>query len=310
MDSTLNEGYANDIAVQAEATFLGSPTGTARRLPGRINFAYQPQLAGGLAAVNIWRMPDGDSYSSRWYEGSFDLEYNHGETVALLLASLLQRSGSSPSYEFSPHSRSSRTSLIIGLSYLPNGQHLMFRGAIIESARFIIRARELLRVTFGFKAARLTSDGPLASVVDETILQAGGHQADLTYDSTAIPRAYDASFQFLHRIGFTNFDESATPADYEPHGVLGISADLAEWMSNVNADGDLIAGNVRDQSEAPVVISVVPGAGKEFTLSIPRSLTRSGTPPGLQARGIGYRAGIEAQIAGSLSGVPLLTMTL
>lgn len=310
MDSGINEGWSNELIVQAESSFAGSVTGTARHLPGKVTFSYEPVLLGSLQSVNVWRMMDGDSFSGRSYRGQFDLEYSHGETIALLLSSLLKRSGSSPNYVFNPYHLSDRQSLAIGLSYLPNAQHLVFRGVIIDSASFTIRARELLKVRFEFKAAKMTTDGPLTSAATETRVTATGNHAAAEYESAAMSRAFDSSFQIIHRIDFANFGEDAIPTDYEPTGPMTVSADLAELMANTSVEGDRIALDVRSLNEASALISVVPSSGKLLELEIPRMLVRSGTPPGLATAGISYRAGVEAQTQEDRTDRPVLTMTI
>lgn len=310
MDSGINEGILNTIAVQAESTYGGSGTGTARYLPGKISFNHQPQHLGTTQRTNVWREMDGDSYAARLFEGTFEVNYCHGETMALILSSLLKRSGSSPNYTFAAHHLSSRQSLAIALSYLPNAKHFVFRGVIIESAQFTIRAREQVRVRFAFKAAKLTTDGPLSSPVTETELKATGLQAAVDYGGANNPRAYDGSFQIINRVELVNFDETGVAQAYVPQGRVTFSGDIGEWMSNDSTEGDAIAANVRGMVEDSAVFSLVPASGKLLELDISRMLTRSGTPPGLQSGGIGYRAGIEAQTGEDRSDKPVLTMTL
>lgn len=310
MDSGINEGFDNSIIVQAESSLAGSVTGTAYHLPGKVSFAYEPQLDTRLGTTNIWRHLDGDSFSARHFNGSFDLEYSHGETFALLLASLLRRSGSSPNYTFTPYHLSNRLSLAISLSYQPNGPHFVFRGVIIDAVSFVVRSRELVKAKFEFKAAKLTTDGPLTSPTTETRLAASGLQAAAEYETVAMPHAYDASFQIAHRVTFCCYGEDAIPTEFEPNGVFTVSADLAEWMPNTLGGGDRIASDVRNMSEASAEVSIVPAVGKLLELSVPRAIMRSGTPLGLQPGGIGYRAGLEAQTAEARTDKPVLTMTL
>ncbi len=310
MDSGINEGFANEIGVQAETSLGSTVTGTARSLPGKVSFSFAPQLEGGIAQVNLYRASDGDSYSRRFYTGQIELEYSHGETIALLLSSLLRRTGTSPNYLFTPYHLSARQSLAIGLSYVPNGRNYVFRGALIESASFTVRARELVKVKFEFKAATLTTDGPLTSMAVESRVVAAGHQAALEYNETEMPRTYDSSFQIVHRVEFSAYDESAAPSAYVPAGRMTVSADLAEFMSNDFADGNIIFGQVNTLNAVDASISVVPAAGKLLELTMPRVLTRSGTPQGIDRTGTGYRAGVEAQSSEARADVPLLTMTL
>lgn len=191
--SGINEGFLNEITVQAESSFAGSVTGTARRLVGQVSVQYEPQLIRGMGKVNAWGNMDGDSFAGRFYRGSMVLEYRHGETLALLLSSLLTRSGSSPNYTFSQSHRSVRQSLAIGLSYKPNNVHFVLRGLIITGALFTVRVRELIQVRLDFMAAKLTTDGPLTSPSTETSITAHGQQAGLDYESVAMSLVYDAS---------------------------------------------------------------------------------------------------------------------
>lgn len=310
MDSGINEGFLNTIAVQAESSFGGSVTGTARYLPGKISFGHQPQHVGTTQRTSVWREMDGDSYAARFYEGTFEMMYCHGETMALILSSLLRRSGSSPNYTFSAYHLSNRQSLVIALSYIPNNKHFVFRGVIIESAQFTIRAREQVRVRFAFKAASLTTDGPLSSPVTETELKATGLQASVDYGGANNARAYDGSFQIINRVDLANFNESGVATAYMPQGRVTFSGDIGEWMSNDATEGDAIAANVRGMVEDSAIFSLVPASGKLLELDIARMITRSGTPPGLQTGGIGYRAGIEAQTGEARTDKPVLTLTL
>lgn len=310
MDSGINEGFLNLISVQAESTFGGTVTGSARYIPSKLSFSHRPVLVGNLSKINVWRAMDGDSFSSRFFEGTIEMMYAHGETLALLLSSLLRRSGTSPNYVFDASHLSNRQSLAIGLSYLPNGKHFVFRGAIIESALFTVRAKEQVKVSLAFKAAQMTADGPLTSPVEEEALTATGLQAAVDYDGGSNPRVYDGSFQIINRVDLAQFDEAGVPQAYQPSGILTFSGDLAEWMSNDLTEGDLIAGHVRNLAETSTTLSIVPGAGKLLEIALSRVLARSGTPPGIQYGGIGYRAGVEAQTAETRADRPILTMTL
>lgn len=75
MSSGINEGRANLLAVQLEATLAGVLIGSAYSLPGIVNFSYAPNLEGGLHKVGIHRMQDGDNYAASHYSGSFEMEY-------------------------------------------------------------------------------------------------------------------------------------------------------------------------------------------------------------------------------------------
>lgn len=310
MSTTINEGFLNEIVVQAESSFAGSVTGTARRLVGQTGFQYQPKLIRGQNAINVWREMDGDSFAGRYFEGTITMDYRHGELMALLLSSLLQRSGTSPNYSFSNSHRSNRQSLAFGLSYEPNDVHFVFRGTIITGAMFTIRARELVQVRFDFKSAQLTDDGPLTSPVTETSVGASGLESSIEYDSVSMARAYDASFQIMNDVDFVNYNRSKAPTRAIPSGQFTISNDLAEWMSDDATEGDAIAANVRNQTETDLEVAIVPASGKLFRLNVPRGTTRSGTPVGIDRAGIGYRAGIEAQTGEDRTDKPVLTMTL
>lgn len=310
MDTGINEGFSNEITVQAESSFLGSVTGTARRLIGQVSFQYEPKLIRGVGGVNVWREMDGDSHAGKFFSGSFVVDYRHSELFALLLSSLLTRSGTSPNYTFSSSHRSVRQSLALGLSYKPNNVHFVFRGLIITGAMFTIRVRELVQVRFDFMAASLTTDGPLTSPVTESAIGVNGFQASVEFDGNAMALVYDTSFQIANPVEFVNYGRNKIPTKYVPSGRFTVSNDLAEWMSSDATEGDAVASATRSQEDKSVEVSLVPSAGKLLQLNVPRLIVRSGTPPGLARDGIGYRAGMEAQTSEARTDKPVLTMTL
>jgi hypothetical protein len=306
----MNEGWANKLVVQAEATLAGSPTGSAYGADGRLAFSYEPVLEGRRPKINVWRRPDGDSFAGRWYRLSIDTEYSHGEATALLLSSILKRAGTSPNYTFRPNHTSAKQSLAIGLSYVPNNLEFVFRGCVVEQVQLAVRAREIVRIRWSLSAAKMTTDGPLATVADANFVRSTGLGGSASYESVSLSRSYEWALDVAHRIEFGNFGEDAVPADYQPASSLVVSGDLAEWMGESSADGDRIAADARNQSQASALLSVVPAPGKLFEVDLPRILVRAGTPPGIQQGGIGYRASFESQSSEGRTDEPLISMLL
>lgn len=309
MSSGINEGQFNLLTVQAEDSFTGTLTGTAYHIRGRMGFSYQPMLSGGAQSVNVWRHQDGDSFAARFYQGSIEMEYSHGEAFALLLASLMKRSGTSPNYTFEPSHNSKRQTIAIGLSYLPNDVHWIFRGVMIETMTLNVRRTELAKVRMDFKAAIKTDDGPMTATeqahVPATHLGGAGE-----FGSQALTQATEMNAQIAHRIAFANFNEDKEPTEYEPDGQFSLSGDFAEWMSDDEPAGHRVAEAVEDQTESNYFLQIVPAAGKVFQITVPRVLVRNGTPAGLAVGGIAYRAGTEAQVSEDRSDVPVISMVL
>jgi len=308
MDTGLNEGIANTLIVRAEQSLAGTLTGSSYAVDGRVAFSHEPVLDGNLPGRNVWRAQDGDSYAARSFRATLDMEWAHGELTALLLSSLLRRSGSTPNYTFRPGNLSFKQTLAVGFGYVPNGVEIVLRGVIVESLQLAFRPREITRARWRLAAAKLTTDGPIASIASGSIIRAVG-QSDVEYGGASNPRVYDFSVEIAQPVDFGNFGEDGTPVDYDV-GPCDVSVELAEWLANSEPAGQAIAQDAREQDENSLSLEIAPAAGKVLRFEIPRMLVRSGTPPLFQPGGIGYRASTEAQSSEDRSDLTVVTMTI
>jgi hypothetical protein len=305
--SGLNEGFSNTLTLREESG-IGIGTGTAYRIPGAVSFRYEPVFIGQLPAVNVWRMPDGDSFAASFINGSLDCELSLNEAFSLLLTSLMEKSGAGP-FTFKPAHHSNRKSLQIGLSYLPGGKEFIFKGAVIDALRIEVRPRQLLKLRVEFKAAIFAQDGPIAS---PTVLQhvaIPGTAAVFSYRGFNNPRVSNAQINCERRVEMQGFNEAGVASQFQPVAPLAAFMEFSEWLAESGGTADTIAGDVRAMAEASASV-VITHQGKSLAFSMPRVIARAGTPPGLGRVGLNYDVTLEAQVSDTLVGIPQFTLTL
>lgn len=309
MSSGINEGIANETVVQAEASFLGTLTGPAYALPGRLSLQVQPRLSAGALRTGIYRTQDGDSFAAVTWGGSIEVEYPGGEAFALLLSSLLKRTGSSPNYVFGQSHLATRQTLALSLKYVPNNLSYLFRGLVVEALELSVQLRGLVRCRLELAAGRMDTGSPITATVTPTHVPAPSWKSALQYRGVDMPRAYEATARIVARVEFCRFGETGIPGAVYTAGGTEFSAEIAEWMGDTSG-ADTVPADVRGLVEVSQRIDVEPFPGKLLRIELPRSLPRSGTPPGLVPGGIAYRIGSEAQGGEASPSWPAVTMTV
>lgn len=308
MSSGLNEGIANELVVQAEAGFLGAGTGPAYSVAGKVGFSHNPVLSGTSSRRGLYRMADGDSFSARTFRCSLDLEYPGSESFALILASLLRRTGSSPSYSFG-RPTSFRPSFLVSLKYNPNNYAVVFRGCLADEVQLAIRPRGVVTCKVGIAAAVAANASPVAATVQEAHLPAPGWSGSVYYGGVSSTRAYEVDVTVKGKVSFENFGEGGEPAAFVPDGGVDFSANVSEWVAD-DSSADAVPAAGRTMAEAAQRFDCVPAPGKILRFDFPRSIVRSGTPPGFQKAGLAYRFGTEAQAGERSADFPTVTMNL
>jgi len=309
MSLGINEGIGTAVVVQAESAFLGAGTGPAYAFPGKTGLVVSPRLEATTPRTGAWRGQDGEAYAARWFEASLEAEWAQGEATALLLSSLLARSGVSPNYTFA-RPGAARRSLILSVTFAPSGPTWVLRGLLAQRLDLTIRARGIVTFKMEFSAGRLDTSGAVAATVTPDGAPAAGWKSSALYNGAAMDRAYELALSIVARTQFKQFGEDSAPTRHAPAGGAQFSAEVSEWMGDTSAEGDRVAGDARNLIERAQQFDVTPAAGQLLRLSFPRALMRNGTPPALQRAGIAYRIGSEAQAGEVGADWPTITMNI
>lgn len=310
MSSGINEGVGTLLVAQAEGTYLGTPTGVAYELPGRTAFSFAPRLERTSPRASLWRGQDGEQYAARWFEATLEAEWTQGEALALLLSSLMTRTGTTPNYTFT-RPGAARKTLALSVNYGAGAPSYVLRGAIAQSLQLNIRARGLVTFRMEFLAGKLdTVSGAIAATSTPAGAAFAGFNSSATYRGVTMGRAYELTLQLLARTAFVQFDEFAVPSRFIPAAPPQASAEVSEWLGDTVTEADRIPADVRGMAEASQRFDVAPAPGKLLRLDLPRALVRSGTPPAFQQGGIAYRAATEAQAGEVLADWPSITMNI
>lgn len=298
-----NAGFSNFLGVQREDALDGAATGAAYLMRGKTSFGWQPILGGGSQRVNVWRKMDGDSFATRYFSGSLNLEYANTELHRALLESFLETistQANTPSagfttYSYRPRLMGARRSLRIGLEYSEGGPFFLMHGCIIDYASFTCRLRELIKVKYEFKFTRLEDTG--AAAMSLTATNPG--QVWIPHTSTAalmnagaLANLTEASFQISDRAEPASFGADKQATAFRQSGRFTLSGELVEYFGSTAT----IPGYVRDKTEAALDFTfATPGSSKKLQLVIPRNIFRAGTPDGIGKTDLPYRATFEAQ---------------
>lgn len=300
-----NNGIANGLSIQRETAFAAASVEPVYSVPGKVNFTHSPVLAGSSRKVTVWREDSTNTFTSKSWQCSLEMELGFNEVTRLLLSSLLEQVSATDdsgftTYLYRPVRLGGISSLKLALDYNPDGPFFVYRGVVIDSVSVIIRLRQTCRLRIEFKAVDVTqgSANGLGSPIVLAPNLASHLTAAFTMDTVLNPSLTEITLNFQHPKRPTRFGEDKLATRFVFDGQFALGGELAEYF---NGDS-VIPALMRNNTEAAFAFQVAdPTEGNRIlSVSWPRIIFTEGTPPGVQASDTSYRGSFAGLLSQSI----------
>lgn len=303
MISGINEGYANFLGVQREATLNGAGSGTIYAADGKTSFQWEPVIGHGVNTVSLWRQSSGQTSATLHFQGSITLEYGHTELHRLLMEALLETvstQADTPStgfttYTMRPRLISSPRSFRIGLEFNPGGPYYILHGAVIDAFQVTVRLHEIIKIKYDFKFCTLEDVGAASMSLTATSGSFNRISPAVVIpflDGVQSDWIIEANFTAAQRMEPAQFGETKAPTKFRSQDKFSINGELVEYFRT----GSVIPGKARNLAEGAIDLRINhPSTVQKLNLITPRVLYRSGTPAGVSRQELSYRASFDVQ---------------
>lgn len=289
----LTEGISNQLKVQAETAFAGDSAETVYAVPAKISFRWQPVHGGGSTRRNVWRQQSDNTFATRHYRGTLEMDLGINLATKLLLDSFCELKattnlgGGLMQYDYRPRRVADFSSLKIGLEYAPGGPNYIFHGTVVDKLTFAVSLRQPTRLTVEFQSALKESEtlGDATAILERTTDHV--HTA-VELDTVPLTHLQEASFNMGDPKEPGRFGRDKAPTMFYGTGKMTFGGSLMELMhseSVLHTKVETLAeGAVEIRCEDPF------NANRFLLASFPRTSFVSGTPDGIARNDLVTRA--------------------
>jgi hypothetical protein len=284
MPDTITEGIAGILCIQAETTFNAVSAATIYFVPGKIQFNFQPVLAGGGAIRDVWRNQVAQTFAIRHYTGSITFEVGMNLATKLALAAFLELKSSATAsgittYIFRPRRTVTFGSLKFGLEY-SSGQYYVLHGAVIDKLEWSVGLRLIPQLKITFKCARRET-GTQMSGSAQTIAVNGSDHVNSIFEINDVAQSHlqEFSFQVMDTKLPARFDDTGAPTRFAAGGDFNLAGSAMELFNTASTIQDNV--NAMTAIKVRSRISSRDNALRYFEILWPRCRVLSGTPEGV-----------------------------
>jgi len=271
------------VSVQAEASFTGAGTGDIYQITGIREFDHQFEPVQRTTKVTVWRQESGQSTGGRVFRGRLDVEGSPGSALRLLLSNMLAEKaavssgGGLSTYQFRP--RRSQPMVLDSLRFLAefeDGPWYEFKGCVIESLRWTVRAQNITNISCEFLCAQLVEwdVNPSWTVVSDNLNPLVASDAVLTIDGSPVSEFIELSCELSVPRVPTRMNRDGQATRFSIMGQSLISGAINEYFGN----SFNLPYVVRDGGEFALKATLNAGGGSLLEFEFPRVAPQSGQP--------------------------------
>lgn len=222
-------------AIQAESTFNGTGSGSLYRLPGAVRFEWGVNPVHRLRKVNVWRMEDTEAQAGLTYEGNLEMELHSARSMNLMLEGILAPisalGGTPATYTYRPPRADYPVTESFKLfAAYEGGPWLTFSGVVIETVRFTVRARTLVRMSVRWRAAAVLEQvsDPSWSIVTDPDRRVTSDSCTIKIDDVAHTQGVDATLEIRDPKDLVNLGADGVATGWSRLGTQAVVGSVVE----------------------------------------------------------------------------------
>lgn len=242
----LRDAFATGISIQAETAFNAASAATIYNVAGKVGFSFTPILEGGGEKVDVWRNATQSSFELKHYRGALNAELGvnlvtkHLLEVFFELLSTTALGGGITEYRYRPRRIATFGSVKIGIDY-EGGPFYALHGLVIDSISVELKARQLARLSVGYKAARIETLGGAfgsgATAVEQSTIDS--QNSDISLDGAPLTQATDFAIKFAQEKAPAAFGADKLPTRFADAKPLIITGDIGQYSDPSSSIRDL-----------------------------------------------------------------------